>query len=79
MEMRKFHCPHCHRLLFKGHFADIEIKCKCNELVRIKVYTESALLLTADNTSDMIATVKQSKEVVEPDCEAGSESNPLVS
>jgi len=72
MEMRRFHCPECQRLLFKGFFADIEIKCKCGELVRMKVYTESALMLTTDNTSDMIATVKQSNEGIDPDCETDS-------
>lgn len=66
MEMRRFHCPECQRLLFKGHFADIEIKCKCGELIRMKVYTESALMLTSDSTSDMIATVKQSTEGMTP-------------
>jgi phage FluMu protein Com len=68
MEMRRFHCPHCQRLLFKGFFADIEIKCKCGELVRVKVYTESALMLTVDSASDMIATV-QSSEGNDPDCQ----------
>lgn len=66
MQMRNFHCPECQRLLFKGHFADIEIKCKCGELVRMKVYTESALMLTSDSASDMIATVKQSTEGMTP-------------
>jgi phage FluMu protein Com len=72
MEMRRFHCPNCQRLLFKGYFADIEIKCKCGELVRMKVYTASALMLTVDDSSDMIAIVKQSSEVIEPDCETDS-------
>lgn len=70
MEMRRFHCPHCQRLLFKGHFADIEIKCKCGELVRMKVYTASALMLTTDSASDMIVSVEQSIEGIDSDCEA---------
>lgn len=78
MEMRRFHCPHCQRLLFKGHFADIEIKCKCGELVRVMVYTESALMLTATSASDMIASV-QSSEVIEPDCETEMAAQPHVS
>lgn len=70
MEMRRFHCPDCQRLLFKGFFADIEIKCKCGSMVHMKVYTESALMLTADNTSDMIVSVEQSIEGIDSDCEA---------
>lgn len=65
MERRRFHCPNCQRLLFKGSFADIEIKCKCGELVEIRVYTASALYLTADSASDMIA-LKQSTEGMTP-------------
>lgn len=68
MQMRNFYCPNCQRLLFKGFFADIEIKCKCGELVRLKVYTGSALMLTVDNTSDMIA-IEQSSEGIDPDCQ----------
>lgn len=75
MEMRSFYCPDCQRLLFKGHFADIEIKCKCGKLARIKVYTASALILTADNQSDMIETYTQSNEVIEPDREAHKAGN----
>lgn len=56
----------------KGFFADIEIKCKCGELVRLKVYTASALFLTTDESSDMIATVKQSSEGIDPDCETAN-------
>lgn len=67
--MRWFYCPHCQRKLFRGNFADIEMKCKCGELIRIKVYTQSALILTADNASDMIASVKQSTENNDSDCE----------
>ena len=62
MEMRRFHCPDCQRLLFKGHFADIEIKCKCGSLVRMQVYSQAALMLTADSTSDMIASVHNPSE-----------------
>lgn len=70
MKMRKFHCPHCKKLLFQGYFADIEMKCtrsSCGRYVRIKVYTASALILTADETSDMIEAYKRSTEVNEPD------------
>lgn len=70
MQMRKFHCPHCKKLLFQGYFADIEMKCSrssCGRYVRIKVYTSSALLLTADENSDMIEAYKRSSEVNEPD------------
>lgn len=70
MEMRKHYCPDCQRLLFKGHFANIEIKCKCGKLVRVIVYTASALILTADSESDMIESYTQSNEVIEPDREA---------
>lgn len=39
-------------------------------MVHMKVYTESALMLTADNTSDMIVSVEQSIEGIDSDCEA---------
>lgn len=62
MQMRRFHCPDCERLLFKGYFADIEIKCKCGSMVRLQVYSEAALMLTVDSTSDMIASVHNPSE-----------------
>lgn len=40
-------------------------------MVIIRMYTESALMLTVDNTSDMIESVKQSNEGNDPDCETG--------
>ncbi len=70
MQMRNYYCPDCQRLLFKGLFANIEIKCKCGKLVRVIVYTASALILTADSESDMIESYTQSNEVNEPDREA---------
>jgi len=66
MEMRRFHCPDCQRLLFKGLFADIEIKCKCGSLVRFQVYSQAALMLTADSASDMIASVHNPSEGMTP-------------
>lgn len=67
--MRRFHCPDCERLLFKGFFADVEIKCKCGELVRLKVYTASSLLLTSSVSDDMIATVTDPCEGLDSDCD----------
>ena len=73
MEKRDFRCPECGRLLFKGYFADIELPCNGTRekphkgIVRIRVYSETALMLTADSTSDMIAIV-QSREGIDPDC-----------
>ena len=72
MKMRNFYCPHCQRLLMKGHFADVEIKCKCGELVRMKVYTASALMLNIDSSSDIIASVNNPSEGIDPDCETDS-------
>lgn len=72
MERRWIYCPECKRKLFRAAFADLEIKCKCGETVIIRIYTASALLLTADKESDMIASVKQSNEVIEPGCEANN-------
>lgn len=75
MKMRKFHCPHCKKLLFQGHFADIEMKCtrnSCGRYVRICVYSASALILTADQNSDMIEAYSRSTEVIEPDRETST-------
>jgi len=51
----------------RAAFADAEIKCKCGAMVVVRVYTASALLLTADAESDMIESYTQSNEVNEPD------------
>ena len=71
MNEREFRCPLCGRLLFKGKFADLTIPCKGTkefkhkDMVRVIVYPDEPLMLTADSSSDMIATV-QSKEGVTP-------------
>lgn len=79
VERRFVYCPDCQRKLFKVAFCDLEIKCKCGSLVIIRMYTESALMLTVDSTSDMIESVKQSNEGSDPDCETDMASKPLVS
>jgi hypothetical protein len=71
MKEREFRCPLCGRLLFTGLFADLTIFCKCSkefkhkDKVRIIAYPTEPLMLTADSSSDMIATV-QSKEGMTP-------------
>lgn len=67
MERRWIYCTECQRKLFRAAFADIEIKCKCGAMVVVRVYTASALLLTADPESDIVEAYTQSNEVVEPD------------
>lgn len=61
------HCKDCGALLFKVAFCDLEIKCKCGAFNVVRIYTASALYLTADPESDMIETYTQSNEVNEPD------------
>lgn len=66
--MVPIHCPHCHKLLCKANFAYIEIKCKCGRIVKVKLYTQSALLLTPESEADKIIAIEQrSLEVIEPD------------
>ncbi len=67
MERRWIYCPECQRKLMRAAFADIEIKCKCGAMVVIRIYTASALLLTADRESDMIEAYTQSNEGINPD------------
>lgn len=66
MERRWIYCPECKRKLFRTAFCDLEIKCKCGETVVIRVYTASALLLTADKESDMIVSVSNQKRSANP-------------
>lgn len=60
------HCKDCGAKLFKVAFCDLEIKCKCGAINIVRIYTASALLLTADEESNMIESYKQSNEVNEP-------------
>lgn len=61
------HCKDCGAKLFKVAFCDIEIKCKCGAFNVVRIYTASALYLTADQESDMIESYTQSNEVHKPD------------
>jgi len=73
MHEREFRCPLCGRLLFKGLFADLTMPCKGTkefkhkDLIRVVVYPDEALMLTADSASDMITPV-QSRVGKDPDC-----------
>lgn len=69
MDRRWVYCKDCQRKLFRVAFADLEIKCKCGTINVVRIYTASALLLTADRESDMIESYKQSNEDSDPDCE----------
>lgn len=56
--MRKFYCK-CGRMLFKGNFADIEIKCgKCERIVKIKAYDQRTWILTPTKEADTIEISK---------------------
>ena len=63
------HCKDCGAKLFKVAFCDLEIKCKCGAINLIRIYTASALYLTADPESDMTEALSQSKETNESDRE----------
>lgn len=67
MDRRWVYCKECQRKLFRVAFADLEIKCKCGAINVVRIYTASALLLTADQNSNMIESYSQSNEVNEPD------------
>ena len=57
--MKQIHCPNCQRFLCKASFADIEMKCgKCKRIVRIRFYSQSALILTPESKADSIEIEK---------------------